>query len=100
MVIPAELASAKCITMFFVLFIVCFSTYLFIYLLICLFANCFYFFIVFLTGPRDACADYMTASSMLSNPILQDTDVEWSSMVKRRDHDDWYTVLTYPANDD
>ena len=87
--------------MFFVLFIVCFSTYLFIYLLICLFVSCFYFFIVCLTGPRDACADYMTASSMLSNPILRDTEyVEWSSMVKRRDHDDWYTVLTYPANDD
>ena len=44
MVLPAKLASAKCIAVFFV--VVVFLFYLFIYLFV------FFFFIVCLTGPQ------------------------------------------------
>ena len=82
-ILPAKLASAKCIA---VLFIVSF-----IYLFIC-------FFLVH----RDGCADlngffYAEQSKGVFSVIQNMLNAPgWS----RRDHADWYTVLTDPDNDD
>ena len=94
MVLPAKLASAKCIAVFFC----CCFFVLFIYLFIC----CFFFYCLFNWSTEMAVLTSM-ASSMLSNP--NDVISEIQNMLNapgwsRRDHADWYTVLTDPDNDD
>ena len=95
MVLPAKLASAKCIAVFFLLLF--FLFYLFIYLFVVVFFYC-----LFNWSTEMAVLTWM-ASSMLSNP--NDVFSEIQNMLNapgwsRRDHADWYTVLTDPDNDD
>ena len=93
MEIPAKLASAKCIAEFFFncLFFVFVFIYLFIYLFVCLLV-CFLALLI----EHDGFFYAEQSKDVFSSEIHMLNGPEWS----KRDHADWYTVLTDPANDD